>query len=649
MNESFRIRELLTVPISDVWKVFNGSIKHYLVEYEDGVTLKVPYKHLILGRHTAEIFERYPLCPMTSRLTLTFVLKGEYYNSSTNKELDSAIFSAVCAAYNLVTFEEKKPLLYLITKVFNDIYNNVIQRLTAYSTTIDANDFVSVVTDSRIMEIHANMQPTPQSVEQTYKKISETLKSSSDYDNMFIHAYKSKAVNENQANQCIGPIGFSTDIERTVFRVPIMSGFIRGFSNIYELAVGSRTAAKALNANDNQIRVSEYISRRFQLLSMVVTSVEHGDCMSDEHIEFLVRRVDLDLLKGKYYLLPDGVSYGVINGTETHLEGTVIRYRSVLGCKHPDPHKVCSVCFGAMAGNFPANSNVGHLLTTYAMDKVTSALLATKHLASSVKDSKIDLMSPTSDFLHVDDSDKLFINKDIDERALTILIRPSDLPKLRDVVSLSHTNIATAKIGELSSIAIIYNKGRRPVTTVLALDYQDRRAVITHDFLCHIKRNKLETDSKGNYMVSMDGWPKASPVFMLPLKEDSPVKFANSIATIVEAGDAKVVSPLLRFELLYDLAAAKLKLNSVIIELLIYATTSYNSAKGDYSLGRNSATSKHTRQMGIFGGRSMSQLYSFEGQMREIYENNGRTFVPDNRIDHPLDLLFDPVNVLANK
>lgn len=649
MNSNSHIRDLLKVPVDQVWNVFNGSIKWYNVEYEDGVVVKTHYKRLIMDRHTSVIFEHYPKCQITSKLCITSVLNGEYYNATTGRELDSLIFKAVCEAYNFKTFESKRPLLVLITTIFDAVYNDVIQRLTAFATTIDANDFVGVVTDPRIMEIHANMQPTPVSIEQTYKKISEVLKTSTDHDNMFIHAYRAKSINENQANQVIGPIGLVTDIERTVYKVPIMNGFIRGLGNIYELAAGSRSAAKALNANDNQIKVSEYISRRFQLLSMAVTNVVHGDCGSTIHTDFLVQRGDLDLLKGKHYLLEDGVSYGTITGNEKHFEGGMIKFRSILSCTLHNPHEVCSTCFGAMAGNFPVNSNIGHLLSAHLMEKVTSSLLATKHLTSSVRDSKIYLGSPTSDFLHVAESDKLFLNSSIDKAQLTILISPSELPKLRDVIGLPHTNISTTKLGELSTIAIVYNKGKRPVTTVLVVDYQDRQAVITYEFLCYIKRIKLETDSKGNYMINMTHWNMNNPIFMIPLKEDSPIRFANKIASVVETDYEKITSPSLKYDMLYSLVNSKLKINTVILELLIYASSVYDRDKGDYTLGRNSPNPKTAKQMQIFGGRSMSQLYVFEGQLRELFENNGRAFLTKNRSGHPMDIAFDPNGVLARK
>ena len=150
-------------------------------------------------------------------------------------------------------------------------------------------------------------------------------------------------------------------------------------------------------------------------------------------------------------------------------------------------------------------------------------------------------------------------------------------------------------------------------------------------------------------MVNMSWWHMGDPIFTIPLKEDSPVTFANKIASVVETDYEKITSPSLKFSTLYALVNSKLKINSVMLELLVYASTVYDRANHDYSLGRNSPNPRTERKMEIFAGRSMSQLYVFEKQLRELYENNGKAFLTKNRTNHSFDSFFDPTNVLADK
>ncbi|NYW24437.1 hypothetical protein, partial [Escherichia coli] len=153
----------------------------------------------------------------------------------------------------------------------------------------------------KIEEIHKNIIPIPESVDESYKKIKNYLYTTPNTHNRFIKAYRSKSVNENQANQCIGPRGFITDLDRTVFRQPVLNGFIRGMGNLYELIIESRTAAKSLNANNTHIKTSEYASRRIQLLSMPVQYVADVDCGSTEYFSIFVTKDNIANLKGKYY------------------------------------------------------------------------------------------------------------------------------------------------------------------------------------------------------------------------------------------------------------------------------------------------------------------------------------------------------------
>ena len=133
----------------------------------------------------------------------------------------------------------------------------------------------------QIADIANTMPPTPEGVEAAYKQIRQFV-NSDQTNNRFIKAYRAKSINENQSNQCIGSRGFVTGLDRTVFRKPIINGFLRGMGSLYEMMTESCTAAKSLNATGTLIQQSEYTSRRIQLLSMIVTGTVDGDCGSQD-------------------------------------------------------------------------------------------------------------------------------------------------------------------------------------------------------------------------------------------------------------------------------------------------------------------------------------------------------------------------------
>lgn len=639
------VRIILNYTIPQIWEILKGDIKYIDIVYEDNVTVKTHYKQVIFNRYFWAIFEHYQQCPISSKLSLQNVLDGGYYTTDTHNRLFELIVKDVCLYYQFKTYEAKAPLMKLVYKVFNNIYNDLVMRIGEYISTIDILDLIQVVDDPKIVDIHANLKDNPISIEGAYKQIGDILRLSPNKDNMFIHAYNCGSINTNQANQCIGPRGLVTDIERTVYKLPILSGFIRGLNTIYELSAESRSAAKALNAADNHIKMSEYGSRRLQLLAMSVERVVHTDCGSQDYLDFLVKPGDLKLLRGKWYLTENG-TLADITGNETHLENTVIKLRHVLGCTLHNPHEICSTCFGRMAENIPPNSNVGHMLTAFLMSITTQALLSTKHLLSSVKDSILQLFSPTTDYFYVKNSDKMYIRRELKLENLSIVLSPSDVPKLMDVISLTHTNISTSKIGEISDAGILYNDPKVKITTPriisVSISSKDRPAILTSEFFCYMKQNKIIIDVKGNYVINMAKWKKDQPVFVVPLKEDSLIKFVNKLTSIIETDYDKITNPNAKLELLYNHVNSKLKINLVILEVLIYASTVYDRANKDYSLGRNSPNPKTGKQTQVFSGRSLGQLYVFQDQFKEMFDSNAHPFKIDGRIDHPMDIFFSP-------
>ena len=352
-------------------------------------------------------------------------------------------------------------------------------------------------------------------MDRAYKQIKQTLNSSSS-NNRFVKAYKSKAINENQANQCIGPRGFVTDLDRTVFKQPIVNGFIKGMGNLYEIIAESRTAAKSLNANDTHIKTSEYASRRVQLLTMSVTNVVNGDCGSTEYMDMFITQQLLDNLRGKYYLTADG-KLDYIRGNDTHLINSIIKLRTTLGCRHPVAEQVCTTCLGKISENFKENSNLGYIMTSYLMEKSTQSILSTKHLTHSVKKSAIKLEGNANKYFYSNDENNIYFNKDIDLTGLVMILPNARLNKLVDVLNIQHTNIALNKIGELEEIIIKDTKHKTPVAETVNISYRDRTSIITKALLEYIKSIKHESDARGNFVIPLDKFNKDLPIFNNPL------------------------------------------------------------------------------------------------------------------------------------
>lgn len=640
-------REILNRSHNEIFYNFNNS--NYLIVYDNNEEDETKLKELILNRYLWDMFLLFPNTPIIKEMSVKTITRDSYYNSSVHVKLLEKIFKYICEYNNLYTYEQKEPLARLVLQIVNFIQNDLLHKIMNYIPTVDATDFINIIDKPEIKKVHENLKPTQDGVEYAYKEIKRILTQSKDIDNRFIHAYKSKAVDENQSNQCIGPRGFISDLDRSVYKQPVLSGFIKGLDTLFEIIAESRTAAKSLNANDNHIKTSEYTSRRLQLLSMPVISVEPTDCGSTEYFEILINEDSLPNLKGKYYLDEDN-TLKYLTGNEKHLYNKIVKLRTVLGCKLEQNNKVCSVCLGEISNNFRKNSNLGYTFVSYLMEKSTQSILSTKHLTHSVKKTIPQLEGSALKYFYIDENNYIYFNKDIDLKDIKIVLYSSQVNKLTDALTISSKNISLSKIGEITDIAILNYKSKHIVTDVVDLSYKERNCIITNDFFNFIKNSTIETDSRGNFIIPLDNYDKSQPVFYNPLKEKDIITFVHKLARIIESNLDKVTNPYEKLDLLFNHVVKQFNCNLSILEVIIYATTAYNAYNLNYKLGRNSPRMLTYKESNIFANRNLAALLVFENQIKAFFNNGFNLFENSSiRQSHPFDILFTPNEILSRQ
>lgn len=640
-------RDIFNQPRQEVWNIPKGL---HNVAYEDGVVVVESEKDLVLNRYAWEIMQLFPNTPLMSESSVKVMLGDNNFDSNTIPKLLEAIFRQVCVSNNIHYYKDKEPLLRLAYQTSNWIFNEVVHRISPNVTTIDAVDFIDLVNDKEIKQLHKDLEPSIRSVESTYTGIKSYIKASP-VTNRLAAAYKSKAVNDNQANQCVGPRGFVTDLDRTVFRQPIMNGYIRGMGDLFELLAESRTAAKSLNAQESHVRISEYASRRVQLLTMTVAETEPGDCGSTEYMDMLMTPKRLRNMKGIYYLDPGTDTLRYLDGTEEHLSEQIIKIRTPFGCKHPVENKVCSVCLGKISENLKENSNLGYTMTSFLMEKLTQSILSTKHLIRSVRKTVIQLEGMAVKYFNIKNGDEYYLNKNLDLTNLDIILPGNRMGRLTDILSLQHTNVSLTRAGELDAVSIRDSSKKTPFTESVSISYRDRESVITKEFLDYIKKTPFETDARGNFIIPLAGYDKREPIFVTPLKEDNVLAFVNKIADVIEKTKTlkgKPVCPYNKYIELFDMVLERFECNLTVVGVMIYSITAKNALEGDFSLGRNSVNTSCVDAATLFRSRSVSQLLVYERQTPELIKKPMGLFSDGKRTDHPFDVLFIPNEMLGN-
>ena len=634
-----KARELLNYTLDTIWSIQPGD---YEVTYEDGETKTLRHKDLIFDRYCYDLLLVYPNTPITSVCTVRHILGTDYYNADTHVKYLEHLFQYVVGVHQLLSYRSKEALCKATLVITNNLLCDLTPKLSNYVTTIDAVDFIQAVNHEKIKEIHTNLQPNPSSVDSAYKAIKAMMTDKVPTKNRFIKAYRAKSINENQANQLIGPRGFISGADKTVYSTPVMNGFIRGMGSLYEEMAESTTAAKSLRAQDSSISMSEYASRRVQLHAMTVEFIEAIDCGSTRYMELPIAPNFLDNLKGIYYVTENN-QLDYFRGNETHLVGKTVKIRTVLGCRHPNPSTVCSTCLGLVSTNFPENSNLGYTMTAFVMEKGTQTILSTKHLTHSVKKSMIRLEGNANKYFYASESSQIYLNRDIDTKGLILILPNSDMKRLVDVLSVQHSNVALNKIGELTEVAIRDMKPGTPVTATANISYKDRTSVISQSLLDYIKTIDLDSDARGNFLIPLDGFNKSKPLFTNPLRETNMITFVDRTTDLIEKMVDKVTDPYERLYMLFTHVISQFKCNLSALQVLIYATTSYNKYNDDYRLARNSDHSECAEAVKIFRHRSIPQLLVYQNQIAELTNYPDIMFSKKNRCSHPMDVLFSRI------
>ncbi len=656
--------ELLAVSTKQLWEMSLPSSN--LVTFDDGVEIDMTRKEILYSSYFWDLHRKFPRTPLLGKHAVNAVLNGEVLNSDTHIQLLENIFATVVEVYGYHTYTEREPVIIAVYQVTNELISDLVERSLPWVTTIHAMDFIKVLRHKAIQNANRNVEPTPESIAKTYGVIRETLLHAPDLEsNMLGHAYRSKAINAQQLSQCIGPRGFVTESDGSVLKVPILRGFAKGLRSLYDLAAESRSAAKAHRANDEQIKIAEYFARRLQIVAMSVENLHDGDCGSTTYMPWFLQgkrldedgavlKSDLRFFSGQWYLDEPSGELKCLDGSETHLEGKWVQFRSVLTCQHPDQHGVCSKCFGALSAHLPPRSNLGHVTGATLTQKTTQPIIGTKHHMASVAKTLIVLPPATFKYLTPDsETNLLYVNKNLEGKQLSMTMKCQELNGLPDIFNITSPELIPAsKLGKLTSVLMSADG----VSTEITVTVKGRESVLTPEFITFLRERGYTTDPRGNFLINLSEWDFKKPLLHLENTEYSAIKHVLDLAKVIESGkedfkgdfdsddDIAAHSVLVSF---FSIVTKKIDVNIAVLQVLVYAMTVFDKKQNDFSLARGSVDKITASRDIIIGKRSMSAAYGFERQVNFIYPKNAESFFANSRPDHPMDVFICPREVVS--
>ena len=649
-----------------IQEIYNTLPKEFNVIFDDNVIVNMSDKEVIYSHYLWEFHRQYPKLPLLHTHSITHYLRGEPLNADTGNEALTTIYKDTIAAYNIIFPIDREPLWALIYRINNNINNDIVEEAEEYIATIDILDFIGISEHPEVVKIVNNTLPTNTSIQEAYGDITSIIKKDPGLaDNNIAVAVKCQTVSISQILQCCGIRGFLTEVSGSILPIPLLSNFTKGLTTPYSFIAESRLAAKSLYFSDAPLQDAEYFARRLQLLATVVEKVVYGDCGTDKYLQWRLTQPtfddkgkciyagDLTYMVGKYYLCESTGKLLEIRGDEKHLYGGTIKMRSVVFCKHPNKHNICSTCFGGLYANISRFDNVGHLSAATMTKQTSQSVLSVKHIDNSSVGSTIVLNEQSAKFFTLNKSkDSYIVRKEMAAKDIRITVNRDDVQGLIDILNVDDvSNISPLRVSSIECVEITYTHKNDSVSQVFYLNQGNRNAVLTKPFLSYLKKHPWDTDNNNNVVFDLKGWDFKLPVFNLPNTEFSFSDHSHKVSRIIESNMKSISdrespeSIVATLTELFSLVNTKLNVNIVALEVIMYATQV--AGPEDYSLGRNAKNPTLGVVDKIIKRRSLSAAAAYESQ--SVILTSPESFFPQGRPDSCLDVLLAPAEVMRHR
>lgn len=542
----------------------------------------------------------------------------------------------------------------------NTFYNQATLKLGEYVATLSMFEINEVWHHPRVREANTNIEPTTYGIEQVnYKKLKDVFLDPNELiGNSIIEGLKSGTQKLEQLYQAFGARGFPTDIDSGIFPEPVLTGYIEGIWGLYENMVESRSGTKALLYNKELLRVTEYFNRKSQLIAQYVNRLHRGDCGA-EYITFPVMKGYLKAMNGKFYLNEETGKMDVIRGDETHLIGKRIKMRSVVGCVHPDPQGICTTCYGLLADNIPHGTNIGQVAAVSMGDKITSAVLSTKHTDATSAVEQYKLGGVEANYLREGSlSETLYLKKDLMGLNYKLKISRNEAANLADVLMIENLHgYPPTSASEMTKIGLVREIEGQEVGDVLTVSLYNRKASLSLDMLKHVKHVQWTPDDKGNIVIELDGFDFNLPFLTLPYKHVNMYEVMKRIQSFLHSGSdtegSKLSSDKVGFtsktylknyeNIIEGVVATASLINEKInlplphCEVLAYAMTIKSAQRKDYNLPKPGYLGQFEKYNKLMQSRDLAGTMAFEKQHEPFA--NPASFLHTQRNDHPYALM----------
>lgn len=518
-------REILHWPIEQIVSLPPGEIT---LTFEDG-SVSTNYGEILVDWLLWKVLRSYPLTPILKSMHI----HDRLASSSLHLDILSTVYWKTFETYKRDT-EILEDIARLSFQAFNDLYNEASGNMGRYQTSKDIFAFVDLADYPPLKALNDAALPTEASISATHEAMAEIIKNDPGLDNNgIVMLARSGLVKMQQTLQCVGPIGFRTDIDSNIFPIPVMTNFTSGNIKLHDHMIESRSAAKALSLTQDPLRTAEYFNRKLQLVCAYVKRLHLDDCGTTRHIEKIISKKDLSNMDGSFYLA-DG-AYKAIHDTDTHLIGKRLKIRNALLCEHKDRYGVCIRCFGELGYSVPKHTVIGQASATALCQRTTQHIMSTKHLDGSSSVDSIDFTPDELKYVRSSDNDiSIYLAKRLAGKKMTLTLHANEASRLNDITIISNrNNLNIHNVTALSEVKISVIGRHVTEEEFITVSAGSRLAALSRDMLEYLTRKPWSLTQLGEIELDLSEWNHDLPVFTLPRKHTSMAETVNIIEAVI--------------------------------------------------------------------------------------------------------------------
>lgn len=657
LSKTYHVWDLIQMSEEDIWQLPH---RNYTVIFSDK-EITLTGRQIILSWYYWDMFRMFDTAPVTSKCCVS-----SRFHSTLPRKLGGELI------WHIYDYLEPSgtsiwPITEKFCRVNNNIYNMSCVKLQEYVTSVSLHDVIEILSDPDLLEAKRQyrvVEDAPRynelafqnAIENIYKVLNDIMYSRPEY--MSSNGIKKLAMlgllNKGNMNQFAGIRGYCSDVEKSVFHLPIGTCFAEGMNNLYDLGVESRSASTADMMAEEPLEQSEYFNRRIQLATSVILGVDntHKSCTGFLTVPYLVFGNDYTLLKGKYHMV-NGVPELIWDSID-HLVGKVIHLRSLLACGCRNVQYVCPTCLGKVAVVVPPETNLGFMLSTILCSAISQIILSTKHYlgSSSNKQFVLNMLQEKWFRINPKTPNDIYLRDDI-QKNITLELDSKALQHLDQINHIDVRELSPPTISQFTTLLIsMLDKDGEVVGEydILRFDLNGGQLHLTHDFLEYIKLNGWNT-SKKTTMFNLSEWNTHKPIFGIPRKSDDIMSFFEVVKSFMDPEKetrVKVTDYATRGQALTEMITLLRRrlnettgesFNIIQVESFLRAAMMVNFNKREYRLPHPSEEFQFVKLRQAIMYRSFTSMLAYQGQYESILSTHWQTDVPET--DHMMDNILE--------